>query len=339
MIGVLLMAHGTPIRMEDLPSFLESIRSRPPTQAEVDDLRNRYTAIGGLSPLLELTEEHYRNLVQVLERDYPDGFRVALGMKHAAPLIEDGLDVLEDSLKGEDVDRIIGLVLAPHFSKASIGGYESRVQAALQSKQLAQAADQVYDTPFQQVPFRMVRSWHLSPGLIDMWASRIMGEIASLSGSDISSKYLSTKDLPSTGDRLRTHIVFTAHSLPARLAEAGDPYAQQVAETAAAVAAKAQLQDWSVAWQSVPPGSTVPWLEPDVSDVIRKVAADGCDAVVVCPVGFVSDHLETLYDLDVVALKVAYSCGLLYRRCASLDHDIRVAETLADVINQELSSI
>ncbi len=329
------MAHGTPARMDDLSSFLESIRLRPPTQAEVDDLWNRYKAIGGLSPLLELTEEHYRNLVQVLERDYPGSFKVAFGMKHATPLIEDGLDALEESLKGEDVDRIIGLVLAPHFSKASIGGYESRLRSALQPKQSMQASDQAGDGPFQRASFSMIRSWHLAPGLIDMWTSRIAEEIASLSENDISQEG-SSEDVYQGGSRLRTHVIFTAHSLPARLEETGDPYAQQVAETAAAVAGKAELQDWSVAWQSIPPGSTLPWLEPDVSDVIRKVAYDGYQAVVICPVGFVSDHLETLYDLDIVASKVASSCGLLYRRCASLDHDFRVAETLVSVINQEL---
>ncbi len=338
MVGILLMAHGTPTRMEDLPSFLGSIRSRKPTQAEVDDLRNRYMAIGGLSPLLELTEEHYRNLAQVLEREHPGGFRVALGMKHSVPSIEDGLDTLLGALDAQEVDKIIGLVLAPHFSKASIGGYESRVQAALQSKRSIREEGREDGGCFKQIQFDMVRSWHLAPELIDMWANRVVDEIAGISAGDMSSNGSPLKDMPPEGHGLKVHVVFTAHSLPARLTEAGDPYARQVAETAAVIAGRAQLRDWSVAWQSIPPGSTIPWLEPDVSDVIRKVATEDYDAVVVCPVGFVSDHLETLYDLDVVASGVASSCGLLYGRCASLDHDIRLARTLADVIDRELST-
>ena len=307
--GILLMGYGSPESIEDVEQYLcniKALHAQPntsvvPTMEETERLEMRYKAIGGRSPFNAITERQSRSLSSYL-KSYRIEAKVYTGMLHWKPSIEDAVSGMER----DGVTDIIAIPMAPYYSTISTEGYRKVLKRCLARIKSAPAVS-------------FVKSWNINKHLIKFWED-VIATAMQHSNTD-------------------AHIIFTAHSLPARLAEAGDPYAQQVAETAAAVAAKAQLQDWSVAWQSVPPGSTVPWLEPDVSDVIRKVAADGCDAVVVCPVGFVSDHLETLYDLDVVALKVAYSCGLLYRRCASLDHDIRVAETLADVINQELSSI
>jgi ferrochelatase len=355
MIGILLMAHGTPADSQEIPSFLESIRSHKPSQPELDDLEKRYQAIGGMSPLAQLTEVHRDNLVQVLDDKYPGRFAVAVGMKHAKPSIEDGLASLEQA----GAASIIGLALAPHYSRASIGDYENRVRAAMR---LDLSTD-------SRTTFRMVKSWHLAPGLIELWSERIKDAIVSLQSvieketggksarqeGSAGQEQLAEQEKPagqerpeksgagmpddpgSAGNDSAIHVIFTAHSLPARLTDQGDPYAGQVNETAAAIAKHASLEHWSVAWQSAPMHIREPWLEPDVKDAISALADTGCKAVAICPVGFVSDHLETLYDLDIVARESANLGGIAFDRCKSLDHDMRLAEVLASIVYMEMN--
>ncbi|MHB8262549.1 MAG: ferrochelatase [Acidimicrobiales bacterium] len=327
MIGVLLMAHGTPSRMQDIPSFLESIRSHRPSQAELDELARRYRAIGGLSPLAQLTVAHSNNLMRILNERDPGRFSVAVGMKHAKPSLEDSLDVLERA----GATSIIGVALAPHFSRASIGDYENRVRSAMHAK----------PGFFPPTAFHMVRSWHLAPGLIELWAERVGDAIARLEArlveqekTDPDPDILASAGPASNGSAV--HVIFTAHSLPARLIDQGDPYAEQASQTAAAIAAQAMLQSWSVAWQSAAMHTTEPWLEPDIKDAIGTMADAGCRAVAVCPIGFVSDHLETLYDLDISAREAATADGVAFERCASLDRDIRLAEVLANIVYEKL---
>ncbi|MCL4434347.1 MAG: ferrochelatase [Actinobacteria bacterium] len=357
MIGILLMAHGTPAGPQEIPSFLESIRSHKPSQAELDDLARRYEAIGGMSPLTQLTEVHRDNLVRVLDKRYPGRFVVATGMKHAKPSIEDSLASLEQA----GAASIIGVALAPHYSRASIGDYENRVRTAIR----------LDPNTAYHATFRMVKSWHLAPGLIELWSGRVKdtvirlqsaieketgGESARQEGSARQERSAeqersarqegpagqekldagSPDDPGSTGNDSAVHVIFTAHSLPARLTDQGDPYARQVNETAAAIAKQAGLEHWSVAWQSTPVHVREPWLEPDVKDAISTLAGAGRKAVAVCPVGFVSDHLETLYDLDIVARESANIRGIAFDRCRSLDHDIGLAEVLASVAYGEL---
>jgi ferrochelatase len=280
---VLLMAYGTPASPADIEAYYTHIRrGRPPTAEQVADLRRRYDAIGGVSPLLERT----RAQVAAVQAELGDGFVGALGQKHAAPFIEDGLA----GLVAAGVSSVVGVVLAPHYSALSVGEYHEKALAAVGGG---------------DVEYRPVDSWHLEPGLIALLAERV-GAVLSADAA----------------------VLFTAHSLPARVRELGDPYPAQVAETAAAVAAAVGLDDgrWQVAWQSA--GRTPePWLGPDILEVIAGLDAP---AVVVCPVGFTSDHLEVLYDVDVEARRLAESRGMTLARTASLNQ--AVAPVLADVI-------
>lgn len=277
--GVLVMAYGTPASPEDVEAYYTDIRrGRPPTPDQVAELRSRYEAIGGISPMLERT----RAQVAALQGALGGGYRVVLGQKHAAPFIEDG----RADLEALSVDRIIGLVLAPHYSSMSVGQYEERAR-----------------------PDVMIRSWHLEPGLVELLAERV-------------------RDV---GVDVDTEVLFTAHSLPARILDTDDPYPEQLRETAEAVAARTGVAHWRVGWQSA--GRTPePWLGPDIGEVIPTLDAA---RVVVCPVGFTSDHLEVLYDIDVVARGIAETAGKTLVRTASLNDDPRFIAVLADLVRRE----
>ena len=285
MLGVVVMAYGSPATPEDIEPYYAHIRrGRPPTDEQLADLRRRYDALGGTSTLRARTEAQVRVLQSALGADT----KVALGMKHAAPFIEDAVASLND-----DCDRIVGVVLAPHYSRMSIGEYVERAEQA------------------STVPFSAVTSWATLPAYVDFLSSAVTDAL--------------------DGMPERTKVVFTAHSLPARIVDAGDPYPDEVRATAAAVAAKAglaQWTQWSTAWQSA--GRTPePWLGHDVLEVIDDLARDGGDGLVVCPCGFVSDHLEVAYDLDVEAAARAKEHGIAFARTRVLNDDEAVLRALA----------
>jgi ferrochelatase len=289
-VGVLLMAYGTPASPDDVEAYYTHIRrGRPPTPEQVADLRRRYDAIGGVSPLLARTQAQ----VAAVQAALGQGFVCALGQKHTSPFIADGLAALVEA----SVSSVVGVVLAPHYSALSVGEYHQKVLAAVGGAAAGAGG----------LDYRPVESWHLEPGLIDLLAERVRAVL--------------------TPDAV---VLFTAHSLPARVREMGDPYPAQLAETAAAVASAVGLDEgrWQVAWQSA--GRTPePWLGPDILDVIAGLDAP---AVVVCPVGFTSDHLEVLYDVDIEARRAAESKGMRLARTASLNE--AVAPVLADVIRR-----
>lgn len=291
-VGVLLMAYGTPATPDDIEAYYTHVRrGRPPTPELLEELRGRYEAIGGTSPLLERTEEQRAGIQAALG----DGYRVELGMKHAPPFLEDGVAAL--AAAGVSVDRIVGLVLAPHYSALSVGEYEARAEAAA-----AEAG----------LPLTMVRSWHLAPGYLDLLAGFVTKAVADLAVDPV-------------------EVVFTAHSLPERILAMGDPYPDQLFETAKAVAERCGLIRWSVGWQSA--GRTPePWIGPDLLSVLPMLVAAGAAGVVVCPAGFVSDHLEVLYDLDVEARAEAGRLGLAFARTPSPNADPAFCATLAEVI-------
>ncbi|MGI8776725.1 MAG: ferrochelatase [Acidimicrobiales bacterium] len=229
--GVLVMAYGTPATPGDVEAYYTHVRrGRPPTPEQLADLQRRYDAIGGTSPLLEVTRAQADGLAAVLG----EGWHVELGMKHAPPFIEDGMA----ALAAGGVRQMIGLVLAPHYSALSVGEYAARIRAS----------DAVVTGG---VELTMVQSWHLAPGYLDLLAHRVTDARARL--GDV--------------DPERVEVVFTAHSLPARILESGDPYPTQLAETAAAVAGQLDLTRWSVAWQSAGRTSE-PWMGPDVLEVL-----------------------------------------------------------------------
>ena len=303
-IGVLVMAHGTPDTPEAIEPFYTAIRhGRPPTRELLDELVGRYRAIGGTSPLTERTQAQVEGLATALEAAAPGQFVVRYGAKYSQPTIEDGMA----ALAGAGVTRVVGIVLTPHQSSLGSGEYFRRAEAA------ASAADPALRlTP--------VPSWHRTEGFAPMLADRTADCLASL------------------GAAARHHVAvfFTAHSLPLRVVAEGDPYPEQVAESAADIAALLDLDaapglTWGVAWQSA--GRTAdPWIGPDLLAEIRRVAGQGATAALVCPVGFVSDHLEVLYDLDVEAERVARSAGVAFARTPSLNDDPRFLGLLAEVV-------
>lgn len=288
-VGVVLMAYGTPASVDDVEAYYTHIRrGRPPTEEQLSDLRRRYDAIGGVSPLLERTREQ----VAGVARELGSGFVVALGQKHAAPFIEDAVASLGD------VSSVVGVVLAPHYSALSVGEYHSRAREAAGSK-----------------PYAGVDSWHVEPELVTMLADRVS---VALGRFPYGAKVLT---------------LVTAHSLPARVLDMGDPYPHQLQETAEAVmeAAGVAAGGWRIAWQSA--GRTPePWLGPDVLEVIRSLEGEPFDGVVVCPAGFTSDHLEVLYDIDVDAARVASEVGLRLERTESLNADPQLCALLARLV-------
>jgi len=293
-IAVLLMAYGTPrTKDEILPYYTDIRRGRAPTPELLAELTARYDAIGGLSPLKQLTEAQQSGLQRALDFLEPDRYSVFLGLKHATPFIEES--VAEIAAQG--FTRIVGVVLAPHFSSYSIGQYLGRTREAAEPRGIEVTG---------------VESWAVEPAFIDFLAG------------DMRTKLL---NLPA-----RTKVLFTAHSLPQRIIDAGDPYPNELRSTAEAVASAVGLSQWSIAWQSA--GRTPePWIGPDILAVIDELAAteggEEVDGVLVCACGFVADHLEVLYDLDIEAERHASERGLAFARTACVNDDGAVMAALA----------
>jgi ferrochelatase len=290
--AVVLMAYGTPVNPADiLPYYTDIRRGRPPTDEQLADLTRRYEAIGGLSPLNERTEAQRGALQRALDERAPGEYAVSLGMKHAHPTIE-------EAVAGVTASSIVGLVLAPHYSAYSVGQYHSRAAAAAQAR---------------GVPYSGIDSWAVEPALVDFLAAEVRSRLATMPPN--------------------TKVLFTAHSLPERILSTGDPYPDELRATATAVATAAGLgrwSQWAIAWQSA--GRTPePWLGPDVVAAIRSLAeTENADGVLVCACGFVADHLEVLYDLDIEAAGVAAELGLAFRRTACVNDDAAVMGALAD---------
>lgn len=293
--GVAVMAYGTPASPDDVLAYYTDIRrGRPPTDEQLADLARRYDAIGGISPLAERTEAQRVALQAALDARAPGEYVVGLGLKHAAPTIEAGVA----ELVGRGIDRVVGLVLAPHWSSMSVGEYLRRAGGA------AAAAG---------VAFAGIESWATEPAYVDFLAADVRRRLAAMPAN--------------------TKVVFTAHSLPARIVETGDAYPDELRATAAAVARAAGLHpwaQWSVAWQSA--GRTPePWLGPDILAVVDELAvSENADGLLVCPCGFVADHLEVLYDLDIEAAGRAGERGLVFDRTTSMNDDPTVIAALAE---------
>lgn len=291
--GVLVMAYGTPAGIDDVERYYTDIRhGRPPSPGLLKELTDRYRAIGGRSPLLEITRAQARGLEERL-----DGARVYLGQKHSPPFIPDAIA----AMAADGVSRAVGLVLAPHYSALSVGDYARRATVA--------AGESGWEGRL-----RMVESWHLEPGYIALIADRTREAIASLPHD--------------AGDPL---VVFSAHSLPERILQNDDPYPEQLRATGEQVAAAAGLSEWRIGWQSA--GRTSDrWLGPDILEIVSEEAEAGRRAIVVCPCGFVADHLEVLYDLDIEAAAAAAARGIAFTRTASPNDDPRFLDTLATVV-------
>lgn len=295
--GVLIMAHGTPGNPTEIGAFYTRIRRGRPPDA---------------AQLAEL-EQRYRAIGGVSPLAERTNAQVAAvraeleGRSHGRYAVAFGAKHTEPliekaaaELAAAGHEQVVGLVLTPQASSMGSQEYIDR------------AARELGETPFVAIG-----AWYAQPGLVELLASRVTAALGSVEGNG--------------------RVIFTAHSLPERIRESGDTYPEQVAESAELVARRAGLDQWEVAWQSA--GRTPePWLGPDVRDVVRRLGAgDTADAVVLCPIGFVADHLEVLYDLDVEVAHVATDTGLAYVRTASLNDDPAFISVLADLIEAAAS--
>ena len=299
MIGVLVMAYGGPASLDEIPGYLSDIRhGRPTPRAVLDEITENYRTIGGGSPLLAVTQRQVDALAAELGEDY----RCYLGMRHWAPWIEDVVgEMVEDG-----VTHAVSLVLAPHFSALSVAKYQQKVADGLE---LCRG----------RIDFEQVASYHDAPGLVAAFAARVDEGLSRWPDEE----------------RERVRVVFSAHSLPQRVLASGDPYADQCLETARLVAERAGLPDdrWSWAYQSA--GRTPePWAGPDLGEHLAALAADGVRDVIAVPVGFVSDHVEILFDIDHRAAEIAAGLGMRLERPPALNDDPVFIEALAELVRE-----
>jgi ferrochelatase len=286
--AVVLMAYGSPDRIADVPAYYSDIRGGRPIAPELlDDLVDRYRRLGieDSNPLNEITEQTRAALEAEL------GLPVHTGMKHWTPRIADAADRAAAS-----ADTVVGLVLAPHYSRLSIAGYREQLETALAGR----------------AELRFVDSWHDEPGFVGLLAERVRGTDA--------------------------HVVFTAHSLPERILAEGDPYRDQLLETSRLVAARAGVDDWTFSFQSESPTGE-PWLGPDILDHLDALHGRGVQSVLVCPVGFVADHLEIRWDLDNEAQDKARDLGMRLERIEMPNDDPEFIATLAGIVRRALAKV
>jgi protoporphyrin/coproporphyrin ferrochelatase len=293
-IAIMLMAHGTPRATEEIEAYYTDIRrGRPPSPELLAELMRRYEAIGGLSPLAERTEAQRAAVQAALHRHAPNTYEVLVGYKHVPPRIEDAVA----TAGARRIHRVVGLVLAPHHSPASVGEYHERAHTAAGA---------------MGIDYAGIDSWHLEPAYVAFLTAAVTDGLRRLPAG--------------------SKVVFTAHSLPERVLTDHDPYPAAVHQTAEAVADRAGLAPWGgwcVAYQSA--GRTAePWLGPDVATVVTDLAAaDGATGVLVCPCGFAADNLELLYDLDIDLRRRAESAGLAFARTPVVNADPDVMDALA----------
>ena len=295
-IGVLVMAYGGPNTLDEVEPYLLDVRGGRPTPAHlVEEVRERYRKIGGRSPIAERTAAQADALRRVLASN-GDGFRVTVGMRHWQPKVAQALA----GLREQGVERAVGLVLAPHFSKLSIGAYWDAVEQAGSGIEVAR-----------------IDSWHLVPGYVEALAANVRGALLRFRESE----------------RAGIPVVFTAHSLPQRIAQWSDPYAEQLRATMDAVVARLGDHPHRFAFQSAGM-SPEPWLGPDVGDVVAELAAGGSAGAVIAPIGFVSDHVEILYDIDIELMARARELGIRLERTRMLNDDPLMIAGLAGVVRE-----
>jgi ferrochelatase len=315
-IGVLVMAYGTASGPDDVERYYTDIRGgRPPAPEHLEELKERYGAIGNRFPLLDITRRQAEGLVERLNDAEGSSIRGYLGMKHSPPFIADTVA----SMREDGIERAVGIVMAPHWSAMSVETYIDRVRDAAGEGPPA---------------FTFVRSFHDDPAFVDLLSSRVAHALGLLGPAE----------------RERAAVVFSAHSLPVRTLDDGSQrcktctacedscrYRDGLRETADLVARDLDLGSYTTAWQSA--GRTAdPWWGPPLEEVVIGLADQGHAAVVVCSAGFVADHLEILYDLDVEARAVAEEAGIRFERTEMPNDDPAFVDALAGVVREHLAA-
>lgn len=304
-IGILVMAYGTPNHLDDLESYYTHIRhGRKPSPELLDDLKKRYKTIGGLSPLAKITRSQTRHLALKLNHwSETHEFVMYLGYKHTAPFIEDAVQLM----KNDGIEEAISIILAPHYSIYSVKAYNDRAESM--SKKI--------DGPM----IHSIESWYTEPKFITFWANQIKRVL------------LSVEDLS------KSTVIFSAHSLPEKILLTGDPYPEQIAITAGLIASKANLKHYSIGFQSA--GRTdESWLGPDVRELTRSTYKQHrFTSYIYCPIGFVSEHLEVLYDIDFECRFVTNELGVDYYRPKMPNVNEGFIEGLASAISKKVREL
>ncbi|MBB5325375.1 ferrochelatase [Anoxybacillus tepidamans] len=299
-MGLLVMAYGTPYKEEDIERYYTHIRhGRKPSFDMLHDLKARYEAIGGISPLAKITREQAEALEKRLNEIQNEiEFRMYLGLKHIEPFVEDAVQQMYD----DGITEAVSIVLAPHFSTFSIQSYNTRAKAEAEKL----GGPVIY----------AIESWYEEPKFIQYWVEKVKEVYGQMSEEE----------------RGKAVLIVSAHSLPEKIIATGDPYPEQLQETARMIAEKAEVQHYAVGWQSA--GNTPePWLEPDVQDLTRQLHEEkGYTSFVYVPVGFVADHLEVLYDNDIECKNVTDEIGANYYRPDMPNAHPQFIDALATVV-------
>ena len=303
-MGLLVMAYGTPYSENDIERYYTHIRhGRKPTSEMLVDLRDRYRAIGGISPLAKITEEQAFGLQQQLNAMQDEiEFKAYIGLKHIEPFIEDAVEKMYE----DGIEEAVTFVLAPHFSTFSIQSYNNRAKAAAEK--------------LGGPNLTSIESWYDEPKFINYWVENVKATYATMSQEE----------------RDAACLIVSAHSLPEKIIAAGDPYPDQLKETAELIARGAGIRDFAIGWQSE--GNTPePWLGPDVQDLTRTLHKEkGYKAFVYIPVGFVAEHLEVLYDNDYECKVVTEEIGASYYRPAMPNAQKPFLDAMATVVLKHL---
>ncbi len=300
-IGVLLMAYGSPASINEVEAYLTHIQGgKIPSPGQIEDLKRRYQRIGGKSPLLDITQKQADSLQERLNHGR-ENYQVYVGMKHALPFISDAVQKMSE----EGIAKGVAIALAPHFSKMSIGGY---IKVAEEAQQKLEG----------KIKLTFVKSWNKHPVFIQAVVEKITNALQNFNASSP-----------------EITVIFTAHSLPERILESNDPYPQELQESCQLMASILELKEWYLAYQSAS-ATGEKWLGPEVKDLIQKLHQKGAKNILIVPIGFVSDHLEVLYDIDVVCKKLAESLGLKLHRTESLNASPLLIETLCSLVEEKL---
>jgi ferrochelatase len=297
MIGLLVMAYGGPDKLEDVEPYLLDVRGyRPTSQEIIHEVRERYREIGGRSPILEQTQAQADALESVLNVGGEE-FKTYVGMRHWHPFIKDALA----DMQAQGIEKAVGVVMAPHYSRMSIGAYYQRLEEA--------------NSP---IAFSRIENWRLETGYINALAERVRDALERF-----------PKEIPAN-----VPVIFTAHSLPEKILEWNDPYPVQLRETVLAVMEKLGSQPHEFAYQSAAI-STIPLLGPDAGEVIERIVSEGKKHILLCPIGFVCEHVEILYDIDIVCQNLARSLGIHLERIEMLNTAPEMIDGLAGLIREK----
>jgi ferrochelatase len=306
-VGLLVMAYGTPRSPKEIEPYYTHIRrGRKPSEDLLEDLKNRYEAIGGVSPLARITQEQAAGLETKLNELYDDiQFQAYLGLKHISPFIEDAVA----EMKADGIKEAVSIVLAPHYSTFSVKAYNGRAKEETERIN----GPKIYS----------VEDWYEEPQFINYWTGQMIKTLQTVPEEE----------------KEKTVVIFSAHSLPEKIISAGDPYPEQLETTADLIAERANIRHYTIGWQSA--GNTPdPWIGPDVQDLTRDLfEQEGYTSFVYCPVGFVADHLEVLYDNDYECKVVTDELGANYYRPEMPNAKKEFIDCLAAVVSKKIGQM